>query len=80
MPADGTVDLMIPDSENYSMRGPDLLHLSIDPKEIYSSNASASQIPENAYNYSHWFMGPYSVPSASRQAVICASGTFSGPC
>lgn len=59
--ADGTVDLMIPHKENYRMRGPDLEHLTIDPNEIYSSAQSASQIPEDLYNYSHWLMGPYSL-------------------
>jgi hypothetical protein len=59
--ADGTVDLMIPSSEGYRMRGPDLTHLTIDPTEIYSSSRSANQIPEDAYNYAHWLMGPYSL-------------------
>jgi hypothetical protein len=59
--ADGTVNLMIPHYENYRMRGPDLLHLTIDPNEIFSSTQSASQIPENLYNYHHWLAGPYSL-------------------
>lgn len=42
------------------MRGPDLLHLTIDPTEIFSSTQSASQIPEDLYNYHHWLTGPYS--------------------
>ena len=33
---------------------------TIDPAKIYSSQASAHQIPEDAYNYNHWLMGPYS--------------------
>jgi hypothetical protein len=59
--ADGTVDLLIPHSESYRMRGPDLEHLSMDVNEIYSSTLSASQIPETLYNYHHWMMGPYSL-------------------
>ena len=59
--ADGTVNLTIPASENYRMRGPDLLHLTIDPQIIYSSLQSGTQIPENQYNYNHWLMGPYSL-------------------
>jgi hypothetical protein len=59
--ADGTVDLMIPHYENYRMRGPDLLHLTIDPSEIFSSTQSASQISEDLYNYHHWLTGPYSL-------------------
>lgn len=43
------------------MRGPDLLHLTMDPNEIFSSTQSASQIPENLYNYHHWLAGPYSL-------------------
>lgn len=59
--ADGTVNLMVPHYEAYRMRGPDLMHLTIDPKEIYSSTASGSEIPEDLYNYHHWLMGPYSL-------------------
>jgi hypothetical protein len=59
--ADGTVDLMIPDTEAWRMRGPDLEHLTIDTKEIYSSTQSGSQTTENQYNYHHWMMGPYSL-------------------
>ncbi len=59
--ADGTVNLMIPHYEAYRMRGPDLLHLTIDPNEIYSSTQSGSQITENLYNYHHWLAGPYSL-------------------
>lgn len=59
--ANGTVNLMIPSFEAYRMRGPDLLHLTIDPNEIYSSTQSGSQITENLYNYHHWFAGPYSL-------------------
>ena len=59
--ADGTVNLMIPHYEAYRMRGPDLLHLAIDPNEIYSSTQSGSQITEDLYNYHHWLSGPYSV-------------------
>jgi hypothetical protein len=58
--ANGTVNLMIPHIEAYRMRGPDLLHLTIDPAKIYSSSTSAEQIPEDSYNYHHWLMGPYS--------------------
>ncbi len=57
----GTVNLMIPSFEPYRMRGPDLLHLTIDPNEIYSSTQSGSQVIENLYNYHHWFAGPYSL-------------------
>lgn len=57
---DGTVNLMIPHYEAYRMRGPDLLHLTIDPTEVFSSSQSASQIPEDLYNYHHWLTGPYS--------------------
>jgi hypothetical protein len=59
--ADGTVNLMLPTYEAYRMRGPDLEHLTLDPKKIYSSTQSAMQIPEDRYNYSHWIMGPYSL-------------------
>jgi hypothetical protein len=59
--ADGTVNLLIPHYEAYRMRGPNLLHLTIDPNEIYSSTQSGSQIPENLYNYHHWLSGPYSL-------------------
>src|SRR2546426_168266 len=59
--ADGTVNLMIPHYEAYRMRGPDLLHLTMDPNEIYSSSQSGSQITENLYNYHHWLAGPYSL-------------------
>jgi hypothetical protein len=59
--ADGTVDLMIPNIEAYRMRGPDLEHLNIDPKEIFTSIQGASQIPESLYDYHHWMMGPYSL-------------------
>jgi hypothetical protein len=59
--ASGTVDLLIPHYEAYRMRGPDLLHLTIDPNEIYSSTQSGSQITEDLYNYHHWFAGPYSL-------------------
>jgi hypothetical protein len=59
--ADGTVNLLIPHFEAYRMRGPDLEHLTIDPKKIYSSSQSASQVPEDLYNYHHWLMGPYSL-------------------
>jgi len=59
--ADGTVNLMIAASDAYRMRGPDFTHLVIDPHIIYSSDASASQIPENLDNYAHWLMGPYSL-------------------
>ena len=59
--ANGTVNLIIPHYEVYRMRGPDLLHLTIDPNEIYSSTQSGSQIAENLYNYHHWFAGPYSL-------------------
>ncbi len=59
--ADGTVNLMIPHYEAYRMRGPDLLHLTIDPNEIYSSTQRGSQITENLYNYHHWLSGPYSL-------------------
>src|SRR5258708_3502290 len=59
--ANGTVNLLIPSTEAYRMRGPDLMHLSIDPSKIFSSAQSAEQIPEDSYNYDHWFMGPYSV-------------------
>lgn len=59
--ADGTVNLLIPHYEAYRMRGPDLLHLTMDPNEIFSSTQSASQIPENLYNYHHWLAGPYSL-------------------
>ena len=59
--ADGTVNLVIPHYEAYRMRGPDLLHLTIDPNEIYSSSQSASQITEDLYNYHHWLSGPYSL-------------------
>ncbi len=58
--ADGTVNLLITHFEAYRMRGPDLGHLSIDPHKIYSSTLSASQIPENQYDYHHWFSGPRS--------------------
>jgi hypothetical protein len=59
--ADGTVNLMVPHYEAYRMRGPDLLHLTIDPNEIYSSTQSGSQMTENLYNYHHWLSGPYSL-------------------
>jgi|GEM_PF-2248820 hypothetical protein len=59
--ADATVDLMIPHYENYRMRGPDLLHLTMDANEIFSSTQSASQIPEDLYNYDHWLAGPYTL-------------------
>jgi hypothetical protein len=59
--ANGTVNLMIPSFEAYRMRGPDLLHLTIDPNQIYSSAQSGSQITEDLYNYHHWFAGPYSL-------------------
>ncbi len=59
--ADGTVNLMIPSYENYRMRGPDLLHLTMDPNEIFSSTQSASEITENLYDYHHWLTGPYSL-------------------
>jgi hypothetical protein len=58
--ADGVVNLMIPDTEAYRMRGPDLAHLRIDPHKIFSSTVSASDVRESAHDYSHWFMGPYS--------------------
>jgi len=58
--ADGTVNLLIPSMENYRMRGPDLLHLSMDPAKIYSSAASGHQIAEAEHDYDHWLMGPYS--------------------
>ena len=58
--ADGTVNLMVPSFEAYRMRGPDLLHLTIDTKKIYSSTSSASEVPEAAHDYHHWLMGPYS--------------------
>jgi hypothetical protein len=58
--ADGTVDLMIPSTEAYRMRGPDLVHLVIDPKKIYSSSASGEFLSEDDYNFHHWLMGPYS--------------------
>jgi hypothetical protein len=59
--ANGTVSLMISHFEAYRMRGSDLEHLTIDPTKIYSSSQSASQIPEDLYNYHHWLMGPYSL-------------------
>ena len=59
--SDGTVNLMIPNTEAYRMRGPDLEHLSVDPHEIYSSAASARQVQEERHNYAHWLMGPYSL-------------------
>lgn len=59
--ADGTVNLLIPSAEAYRMRGPDFNNLTIDPTEIYSSSASAHQIPEALDNYAHWLMGPYSL-------------------
>jgi len=46
--ADGTVNLLIPSTEAYRMRGPNLMHLSIDPSKIYSSAQSAEQIPEDS--------------------------------
>jgi hypothetical protein len=58
--ADNTVDLLIPNFDSWRMRGADLEHLSIDPQEIYSSTNRASQITEDAHNYHHWMMGPYS--------------------
>jgi hypothetical protein len=57
----GTVNLLIPSTEAYRMRGPDLEHVSIDPNKIYSSAQSASQIPEDLYNYNHWLLAPYSL-------------------
>jgi len=59
--ANGTVNLLIPHYEAYRMRGTDLLHLTMDPNEIFSSTQSASVIPENLYNYHHWLAGPYSL-------------------
>ena len=59
--ADGTVNLMVPNYEVYRMRGPDLLHLTIDPNEIYSGSQSGGEVPEDLYNYHHWLMGPYSL-------------------
>jgi hypothetical protein len=59
--ANGTVNLLISHFEAYRMRGPDLEHLTMDPDKIYSSSDSASQVAEDAYNYHHWLMGPYSL-------------------
>jgi hypothetical protein len=59
--ADGTVNLMLPTYEAYRMRGPDLEHLTLDPKKLYSSTQTAMQIPEDHYNYRHWLIGPYSL-------------------
>jgi hypothetical protein len=59
--ADGTVNLMLPSSEAYRLRGPNLEHLTLDRRKVYSSTAAANQIPEDQYNYRHWIMGPYSV-------------------
>jgi hypothetical protein len=59
--ADGTVNLLIPSTEAYRMRGPDLTHLTIDPDKIYSSAQSASQIPEDLYDYHIWLLAPYSL-------------------
>jgi hypothetical protein len=59
--ANGTVNLLIPAFENYRMRGPDLTHVIIDPHAVFSSLASARQVPEDLDNYSHWLQGPYSL-------------------
>jgi hypothetical protein len=59
--ADGTVNLLIPSTEAYRMRGPDLLHLTIDPNKIFSSAQSASQIAEDLYDYDLWLLAPYSL-------------------
>jgi len=58
--SDGTVNLLIPSMENYRMRGPDLLHLTMDPHKIYSSATSGSHLPEDQHDYDHWLLGPYS--------------------
>src|SRR5262249_9212569 len=47
--ADGTVNLMLPSYEAYRLRGPNLEHLTLDPRKVYSSTAAANQIPEDQY-------------------------------
>jgi hypothetical protein len=59
--ADGTVNITIPHSENYRMRGPDLEHLKTDPHKIFSSIAQAGDIVEDHFNYYHWFLAPYTL-------------------
>ncbi len=68
--ADGTVNLMIPHDEAYRMRGPDLLHLTIDPNEIYSSTQSGSQTTEDLYNYHNWLAGPYSLDGKKFYSLV----------
>ena len=57
----GTVSLIVSNPEEYRMTGPDLHSVKMSSAEIYSSAASANQIPQNDFNYAHWFNAPYTL-------------------
>lgn len=58
---DGIVSLIVSSPEEYRMTGPSLHEVKIDRSEIYSSAADALQIPQDDFNYEHWFTAPYTL-------------------
>lgn len=58
---DGMVSLIVSSPEEYRMTGSSLHDVKIDPNEIYSSASNGLQIPENDFNYEHWFTAPYTL-------------------
>ena len=57
----GTTFLLIPSYENYVLSGPNLENLSMYPTSTYSSSTDSFNIYENAYDYKHWIMAPYTL-------------------
>lgn len=67
---DGVVCITISHFENYRMCGPDIEHLTSDPKKIFSSTAAASDIVETHYNYNHWLSAPYTQDGRTIYALV----------
>lgn len=67
--ADGTVNLMIANFQAYRLRGPSLTNLTFDPVRLYGSLQVAHKIPEDAYNYRQFMMGPYSLDGVTFYAL-----------
>src|SRR5262249_8087666 len=65
-----TINLTIPHYEEYRMRGPTFASLRIDPAEIFSSTKQAEEIPEDRYDYHHWFMAPYTLDGEHVYALV----------
>jgi len=67
--SDGIVCITVSHFENYRMCGPDIEHLTSDPKKILSSTSTASDIVESHYNYHHWLSAPYTFDGRSVYAL-----------